>query len=161
METFAPTRFERGRPMLLGGVRRHHPYTEAAGPGMFEQWRQFEALVPIPGQLGATLYGVMCGHDANGFEYMCAAEVDSFAALPAELGRMRIQPQEYAVFVHRDGVATIRATWELILNQWLGHSGYQSAHKPDFEVYDERFDPRTGHGPIEIWISVAREGRRW
>ena len=29
-----------------------------------------------------------------------------------------------------------------------------SAHTPDFEVYDERFDPATGEGGVEIWLGV-------
>ncbi|NTU45818.1 MAG: AraC family transcriptional regulator, partial [Chlorobiaceae bacterium] len=110
----------------------------------------------VPGQLGITCYGVMCGHDAEGIEYMSGVEVDSFAGLPSELGRMRILEEEYAVFVHQGQVSTIRATWERILHKWLPNGGYLSAHKPDFEVYDQRFDIRTGSGEVEIWISIMK-----
>jgi predicted transcriptional regulator YdeE len=142
--------------MLLCGLRRLHPYSES-GSNMAEQWRQFRSLGRLPGQLGTNVYGVMCGQSGDGFEYMCAAEVDSLAGLPENLGRMRIQPQEYAVFKHPGHVSTIRTTWERIF-EWLSTDpSYQSAHKPDFEVYDELFDLVTGLGGVEIWISVARK----
>jgi predicted transcriptional regulator YdeE len=144
--------------MLLGGLRRHHAFAES-GRGIPGQWRQFEPLIgQIPGQVGATTYGAMCGSDASGFEYMCAVEVESFSALPAELGRMRIAAQQYAVFLHQGQIAAIQATWGRILNEWLPNCGYPSANKPDFEVYDRRFDPRTGLGDVEIWIAIS--GRR-
>ena len=64
-----PIRFESGRPMLLGGLRRHHLFQQ----GNFgDQWRDFGALGPLPGQLGEHAYGVICGADATGCEYMWA-----------------------------------------------------------------------------------------
>ncbi len=156
MEPLSPSRYESGRPMLLGGVRQWHPFS-AEGSGIPEQWRQFESLGQIPGQLGANAYGVMCGHNAEGFEYMCAVEVNNFDELPGQLGRMRLKAQDYAVFEHRGPVSTIRETWEGIFD-WLANSASdQSAHKPDFEVYGETFDPSTGLGGAEIWISVVRK----
>ncbi len=83
-------------------------------------------------------YGVMCGATSDAFEYMCAVEVGSFTGLPEHLGRMRIHAQDYAVFEHPENVSSIRATWE-----------------PDFEFYDESFDPLTGLGGVEIWISMS------
>jgi predicted transcriptional regulator YdeE len=156
MEKLQPARYEDGRPMLLGGLRRHHAFAES-GRGIPEQWRQFEPLLGrIPGQVGTTTYGAMCGSDASGFEYMCAVEVESFSALPGDLGRMRIAEQHYAVFLHRGNVSAIQGTWGRILNEWLPNCGYRSANKPDFEVYDQRFDPRTGLGDVEIWISIVQ-----
>jgi AraC family transcriptional regulator len=68
---------------------------------------------------------------------------------------MRIHAQDYAVFEHRENVSSIRSTWEQIFEWLAGTAAYESAHKPDFEVYDESFDPRTGLGGVEIWISLS------
>ncbi len=152
-DAFAPARFEDGRAMLLAGVRRHHPFAES-GQNIAGQWRQLQALGPLPGQLGTTRYGVMCGHDPRGIEFMCGVEVDAFEGLPGDLGRMRIGPEHYAVFLHPGPVATIRATWERIMREWLPGSGYQSAQKPDFEVYDQQTDPVSGTGGVEIWVAL-------
>lgn len=155
MSMFEPSRYETGHPMLLGGLRRHHTFAES-GRGIPEQWQQFRSLGEIPGQLGTTVYGALCGADASGFEYLCGIEVESFAALSGDLGRMRILEQQYAVFLHPEHVSEIRTTWEGILNEWLPKSDYQSAQRPDFEVYDQEFDPLTGLGGVEIWLAIAR-----
>ena len=94
----APIRFESGRPMLLGGLRRHHLFQQGDFGG---QWRDFGTQGPLPGQLGEHAYGVICGTDTTGCEYMCAVEVAALEVLPKSLGRMRIQAQSYAVFLHR------------------------------------------------------------
>lgn len=145
-----PIRFETGRPMLLGGLRRHHAFQSADFGG---QWRDFEALGSLPGQLGEHAYGVVCAATRTGCEYMCAVEVASLEALPASLGRMRIDTQTYAVFLHSGNISTIGASWQGALD-WLARSDYQSAHKPDFERYGAGFDPRTGDGELEIWLAV-------
>lgn len=150
----APDRYVDGGAMLLAGIRRRYPFAGGA-PDLPGQWREFGTLLPLAGQVGATTYGVMCGASPTDFEYMCATEVTDFTALSASLGRMRVQPQRYAVFVHRGHVSGLRATWEAIYQQWLPQSGHQSAHKPDFEVYDDGFDPKTGSGVIEIWVAIV------
>jgi predicted transcriptional regulator YdeE len=150
---FEPVRFENGCPMLIAGLRRHHGYTESER-GLGEQWGQFMASAPaLPGQVGTTIYGIMCGANASGFEYMCGVEVDSFAAVPPTSGRIRILPQRYAVFVHSEHISRIRSTWERIW-RWLEDGPCRSAHKPDFEIYDHRFNADTGFGDVEIWVAV-------
>ncbi|MCS3458511.1 GyrI-like domain-containing protein [Aeromonas sp. BIGb0445] len=146
-----PQRFEQGRPMLLGGLRRQH---DAASADIGRQWRDAGQLWPLPGQLGEYAYGVMCGGDDSRFEYMCALEVACLAALPAGLGRMRIEAQTYAVFCHQGHVSTLPARWQEAL-AWLAASQYQSAHKPDFERYSPQFDGINGIGEMEIWLAVV------
>ncbi len=141
--------------MLLAGIRRQHTFA-----GMSEeiprQWDDFQKLGALPGQVGATAYGAICGGDpkTQTMEYLCGVEVQSFDALPKELGRMRVPAVRYAVFVHEGNVATIQRTWQEILSKWLPSSGMSSANTPDFEVYDERFDAATGEGVVEIWLGV-------
>lgn len=154
MENVEPLRYERGRPMLLAGLRRQYAFADSAR-GMPKQWQQFQSIGQIPGQLGAKRYGVMCGENPSGFEYMCGVEVESFAQLSANLGRMRITEQQYAVFVHHGHASTIQETWNRIRDDWLPRSGYQSAHKPDFEVFDQQYEAVAGDGAIEIWLSIA------
>ncbi|CAN5153317.1 hypothetical protein BH11PSE2_BH11PSE2_05030 [soil metagenome] len=38
-----------------------------------------------------------------------------------------------------------------IWKQWLPTSGYEVADAPSFEHYDERFNPMTGMGEVEVW----------
>jgi AraC family transcriptional regulator len=155
MTRIEPDRIVEGSAMLLGGLRRVHTYGGAA-ESIPVQWDDFRQLGTLPGQQGTTTYGVMCGADpvAKTFEYMCAAEVESLDALPREYGRMRVPAQRYAVFAHRGPAATLHLTWDAIWSDWIPRSGYQLANTPEFEVYDARFDPRTGTGVIEVWASI-------
>ncbi len=154
MSTLEPLRYEQGRPMLFAGIRRKHSFA-SMGKDLPRQWHDFLELGELPGQVGKTAYGAICGGDpkTQTMEYMCAVEVESFDALPKDLGRMRVPAVRYAVFLHEGNVATIQETWKQIFS-WLPSSGMQSAHTPDFEVYDERFDGATGEGGVEIWLGV-------
>ena|SRR5688500_9307262 len=156
MKKIEPIRYEDGRPMLLAGIRQHHGFTEAVNT-IPEQWKGFHALEKIPGQIEGVAYGVICGHDAAAgtFEYMCGIEVESFDALPTEVGRIRIHAQHYAVFLHSGHISDIRITCQRIWNEWLPNSSYQSANKPDFEKYDHRFNRGTKSGEVEFWLSIA------
>ena len=155
MSALQPGRYEDGRPMLLGGLRRTHTFA-SMGTDIPRQWEDFLKLGTLPGQVATTAYGAICGGDPKKqtMEYMCAVEVKSFDALPKELGRMRVPAVRYAVFLHEGNVATIQETWKQILSVWLPSSGMESAQTPDLEVYDERFDGATGDGGVEIWLGV-------
>ncbi|HQR03259.1 MAG: GyrI-like domain-containing protein [Proteobacteria bacterium] len=154
MTDVAPDRFATGRAMRMGGLRRHYQGSDALA-GIPGQWSAFTTLLPFPGQQGDTTYGIMCGGNADGFEYMCAVEVDSFDTLPPGIGRLRIEPRHYAVFHHEGRVATIRQTWDAIYH-WLEQGEHVSAHKPDFEVYGPDFDTKRMQGLVEIWVAVER-----
>ena len=54
----------------------------------------------------------------------------------------------------REHISTIRRTVNTIWNHWLPASGMKAADAPNFERYDEKFDPLTGNGGLEIWIPV-------
>ncbi|HYH78759.1 MAG TPA: GyrI-like domain-containing protein [Longimicrobium sp.] len=146
-------RYETGRAMLLVGIRRHHRFADA-GATIPEQWREMRERGRVAGQTEATAYGAMCGTAGEQFEYMTAVEVDDFAHVPADLGRMRVPEQRYAVFTHEGHVSTLPETWRRIWEDWLPNSSHEPADTPDFELYDERFDARTGSGVVEIWFPI-------
>jgi len=155
MSTLQPVRYEQGRPMLFAGLRRKHTFASMS-QDIPRQWDDFQKLGALPGQMGATAYGAICGGDPQSqtMEYMCAVEVQSFDELPKELGRMRVPAVRYAVFAHEGNVGSIQSAWRQIFDDWLPSSGMRSANTPDFEVYDERFDGETGEGGVELWLGV-------
>jgi AraC family transcriptional regulator len=147
-------RFQRGKPLLVAGLgERYTCESSAAIPG---QWQRFHQLVEsIPGRIGRVAYGVCCnGDDAGNFDYIAGVEVSDFSDLPREFSRVRIPEQKYAIFTHGDHISTIRRTVNTIWNHWLPDSGLKAADAPNFERYDENFDPLTGNGGLEIWIPV-------
>jgi AraC family transcriptional regulator len=149
-----PPRFENGRMLLIAGLGER--YTFETNHGIPRQWERFlPYLGTIPGQVGRTAYGVCCNGDGAGnFDYIAGVEVSSFDDMPDGFSRVRIPAQRYAVFSHRDHVSRIRAAFYTIWNRWLPASNHEHADAPDFERYDERFDPRTGTGTVEIWLPV-------
>ena len=88
--------------MLIAGISER--YNESTRGGIPGQWQRFVPhLGHVPAQLGADAYGVCYNTDdeAN-MDYLCGVEVANFSALPPELTRLRVPPQRYAVFHHRD-----------------------------------------------------------
>jgi len=152
-----PPRFETGKPLLVAGISERCTH-ENGGAGIPGQWQRFHQSVEnIPGRVGPVAYGVCCnGDDSGNFDYIAGVEVSDFSDLPREFSRVRIPEQRYAVFTHRDHISTIRRTVNTIWNDWLPASGLKAADAPNFERYDENFDPLTGDGGLEIWVPVKQ-----
>jgi AraC family transcriptional regulator len=147
-------RIENLKTLLVVGLNER--CTEESSAAIPAQWQRFVPFLGhIPGQVGRTTYGVLHNSDEDGNrEYMCGVEVSDFSRVPAELGRLRIPEQRYAVFPHHDHISSIRRTWFTIWNKWLPESGHEVADGPEFERYGEAFDPRSGKGGLEIWIPI-------
>ena len=139
----------------LAGIRRWHTFATAPET-IPPQWNEFNAL-PLPGHAEAPVsYGATCQMDMPNqrFEYLSGYEVLDFDNLPADIGRMIVPAAEYAVFA-LDTVKDIPPFWQQLFQAWLPSSGVKPASTPNFERYDERFDPNT-HGPLEIWFPITR-----
>ncbi len=67
---------------------------------------------------------------------------------------MRIEPRTYVVFTHVGHVSELRQSWEHIYKVWLPAAGKKALQAPDFERYDENYNPETGRGDMEIWIPI-------
>jgi AraC family transcriptional regulator len=149
-----PPRFVTSKPLLVAGVGERINHAEGDA-GIPNQWQRFQQTIhDVPARVGNVAYGVCCNGDDTGFDYIAGVEVSDFSDLPREFSRVRIPDQRYAVFTHSDHISTIRRTINTIWNQWLPGSGLKAADAPNFERYDEKFDPMTGDGGLEIWSPV-------
>ena len=155
-ENLQAPRFETGKAMLVAGVGERYNHGNGGTAGIPGQWQRYHQKAgAIPDRVGKIAYGVCCnGDDSGNFDYIAGVEVSDFSDLPREFSRVRIPEQRYAVFTHRDHISTIRRTINTIWNHWLPASGLKAADAPNFERYDENFDPLTGNGGLEIWIPV-------
>ena len=149
-----PPRIEHRSGFLIAGLGER--FTFETNHGIPRLWQKFGPCIgQIPGQQGSVTYGVCCRSDAAGsFEYIAGVEVSGFADIPANFSRLQLPAQKYVVFSHRDHISSIRNTVYTIWNQWLPGSQYQHAERPDFERYDEDFDPQTGVGLVQIWVPI-------
>jgi AraC family transcriptional regulator len=153
-DTIAPPRFETGKAMLVAGLGERINFDNSAGiPAL---WNRFHQHVhDLPGRIGQVAYGVCTNGDDTGyFDYIAAVEVADFSDLPRDFSRVRIPEQRYAVFSHTDHISTIRRTISSIWNHWLPSSGHKLADAPSFERYDDKFDPVSGNGGLEIWVPI-------
>ena len=149
----APPRIEQRPALLIAGLSERYNNGNA---GMPDQWQRFAPWIDnVPGQVGQSTYGVCYNGDGKGnIDYMAGVEVSDFDDLPAELARLRVADQTWAIFTHADHISTIQRTWAAIFSQWLPNSGRQHADAPELEHYDDRFDPQTGNGGFGIWIPL-------
>jgi len=149
----APPRIVRSDALLIFGLGERYVRTNAGIPS---QWNRFAPyLGTIAHQIGHVTYGVICNTDeAGSIDYICGVQVSEFPEQPAEFTRLRIPPQTYAVFEHKDHVSSLQSTWQGIYNDGLPRAKREATDGPAFERYDERFDARTGLGGFEVWIPV-------
>ncbi|NRP22969.1 Right origin-binding protein [Ensifer adhaerens] len=151
-----PPRFEDSPALLLAGLGETYAYGRTEGiPSL---WQRFNThFGNIRGQKGNIAYGVCSQNDseAGSFHYMAAVEIDDAGALPAGFTTIKLPKQRYAVFLHRGHISSIATTAHRIFGTWLPESGLQHGETPDLiERYDERFDPHSGMGVVEMWIPI-------
>lgn len=101
-------------------------------------------------------YGVASDFDreAQRFNYLAGYQVDPGAALPDGFDTAVVPATTYAAFwTTLPGLMeTIRHANEV----WLPASGYRRAEGPEFELYDERFDPSQPDSPMAFVIPIVR-----
>jgi AraC family transcriptional regulator len=150
-----PPRVEARETLLIAGLTEHYRCDQGAA-GIPAQWQRFvEFLERIPDRKADDTFGVVYNTDEEGnMDYLCGVEVGRISELPKGLSSLRVPATQYAIFFHPDHVASIRASWNYIWNEWLPQSKLQLADAPVLEHYDQRFNPRTGAGGVELWVPL-------
>jgi AraC family transcriptional regulator len=145
-----PRREHRGALRVAGIGARHTAATVASIPS---QWQRLEDTHGLGTEIA---YGVCGNNDAEGgFDYIAGVEISAGAPVPAGWQAILIPPREYLVAWHAGHISAIRSTWFWLLNDYLPASGLTLADAPDLERYDTRFDDRSGHGGVEIWLPLT------
>ena len=99
-------------------------------------------------------YGVCDNFDKSSgeFSYIAGFEVDSIAEIPEGMVSWDIPEGEYAVFTC--ALPTLGETYQHAYHTWLRESGYQRAPGPEFELYDESFDPKDPSSEMDVYIPI-------
>jgi predicted transcriptional regulator YdeE/DNA-binding transcriptional MerR regulator len=113
-------------------------------------WDEFNARYPEIKHISGPSYG-LCFGTPNEREpwYIAGAEVSQVEDLPAGMMSMSVPARKYAVFPCT--LSTLGATYRYITEEWQPRSGYEHAEAPDFEYYDQEFDPAD---PMNMPLSV-------
>lgn len=148
-----PPRIEEGGPLLVAGLEWR--YEGESRAGIPAQWQSFQPHIEaLADRVGRDSFGVCRCADGDGIDYLAGVRLRGGDDLPADLVRVRVPAHRYAVFRLPGHVSTIARAWAAIFLDWLPQSGWQVADVPDFERYDEAFDPCDGTGGYEIWVPV-------
>jgi AraC family transcriptional regulator len=101
-------------------------------------------------------YGV-CGElkEDGRFDYIAGVEVNSKADIPEGMDFWIVPEQTYVVFPCT--LADIHKTYEYAHTEWLPKNEYHRADGPDFEYYDETFDPKDPDSLLYIYIPIENK----
>ncbi|HYF94641.1 MAG TPA: AraC family transcriptional regulator [Symbiobacteriaceae bacterium] len=88
------------------------------------------------------------------FGYVAGVIVSRVDLLPEGMVSRKLPAGLYAVFTHETGLANLAKSYEYIWGKWLPASNYEAQMTHDYELYDERFDPRTGSGAFELHVPI-------
>lgn len=148
-------RIEKIGELLFVGLKEKVAYGEMQN--IAGQWQRFMSgrYHEIEHRTPSIPVGITAASDDAGIDYVCAAEVSRFGAVPKGLVKVTLAPQTYAVFAHDTHITRLRETYDAIWNEWFPASGKTPADVPGFERHNETFDPRTGDGGVTIWIPLA------
>jgi AraC family transcriptional regulator len=121
--------------------------------------QMWEALGPRFSEIRHVLkpdiaYGVVdsFSEDSGTFDYVAGIEVDSAADLPKGMASWEVPAATYAVFTCT--LPTLGEAHRYAHSTWLPQSGYERAPGPEFELYDEDFDPRDPDSRMDIYIPI-------
>jgi len=85
--------------------------------------------------------------------YIAGIEVSEVGDLPAGMMSMAVLAQKYAVFPCTLG--TLGATYRYITEEWQPRTAYEHAPAPDFELYDQEFDPdNSQEGKLSVYWPI-------
>ena len=99
-------------------------------------------------------YGVCDNFDeiSQEFDYVAAMEVDSIADIPEGMVSWDMPERKYAVFTCT--LPTLGEMYRYAYGTWLPQSGHRRADGPEFELYDERFNPEDPASEMEIYVPI-------
>jgi len=161
--TMTPTYTERGDLTVVGLAQPFNVKDGGTdGPAV---WRRFHPFIHgIAHRVNRHTLGIseVVDHDAGDFLYSPAVEVseapDASGELPDELFTKVLKGGRFAVFTVKltspDIGGEIRQAYQYIYGPWADENRQCLRDWYDFEYYDERFDPETLAGEVDIWVPV-------
>ena len=119
----------------------------------------WQALMPRVGEIKSMVadhvaYGISANMDESSgeFDYIAGFEVTSSKEVPEGMVSFEVPESKYAVF--STTLPRIGETFDNAHHTWLPQSGYQPTRAPEFEAYDERFDPQDPESLFDLYIPV-------
>lgn len=119
-------------------------------------WR---ALMPRTGEIQHiaehhVAYGINDNMDESTgeWDYVAGFAVHSAEKIPPGMVRCEVPRGTYAIFSCT--LPTVGETYMHAYRTWVPQSGYQLAGGPDFELYDEAFNPEDPESKMYIYVPI-------
>ena len=138
-------------------------FTPSTNSGIPALWARFAPRMDtVPNRIDVHSFGVCVPANTvaagdTSFTYIAAVEVGRSDALPDGMIALTVAASRYAVFTHAGPITRIADTVKQVWGAWLPASRHRRLPSPDFEYYDDRFDPATGEGEVDIYVPIADE----
>ncbi|MBX9688182.1 MAG: AraC family transcriptional regulator [Candidatus Obscuribacterales bacterium] len=88
--------------------------------------------------------------------YVAALPVEHFDEIDLPEGMLvcKLEAGRYAVFTHKGPLRNLPESINYIWGEFIPNSNFKFRDAPDFELYDERFDPDKLDGEIDIYVPI-------
>ncbi|MFQ5813600.1 MAG: GyrI-like domain-containing protein [Anaerolineae bacterium] len=99
-------------------------------------------------------YGISDNMDeeTGEFDYVAGFEVSNAADIPEGMVSWEVPAGTYAVFTTT--LPRIGETFQHAYRTWMPEAGRQPTSGPDFELYDENFDPQDPNSEFEVCVPI-------
>jgi AraC family transcriptional regulator len=119
----------------------------------------WQVLGPRTGEIenlvdDTAAYGISANVDmeTGEFDYIAGYEVSSAEEVPEGMVAFEVPDGKYAVF--STTLPKIGETFDQAYHTWLPQAGEQPRGGPEFELYDERFDPQDPDSEFDLYIPI-------
>jgi AraC family transcriptional regulator len=136
-------------------------FTQGDTDKISQLWNRFIERIPEIRNAKPYSLGVcMASHPdvpkkaGDTFVYVAAMPVTSIDEIPEGMVACELPQSRYALFTHKGPIADIRHTVEYIWGTWIPETEYKLKDIPDYELYDDRFDPVTASGEVDIYVPI-------
>lgn len=119
-----------------------------------DMWQRFNPRIQEIQNIIDGAFGLCLPADESGaFKYLAGMAVSEAERVPEGMLVWQVPEQTYAVFPCT--LPTLRETYRYAFETWLPASGYTYTQGPDFEYYDEKFDPQDPqNSTFQIYVPV-------
>lgn len=86
--------------------------------------------------------------------YTACTEVEKIDSIPKGMIARTIPDGKYAVFTHKGKLINLENTIRYIYGSWFNNSNYHIDNRPEFELYDQRFNPVSDDSEFDIYVPI-------
>lgn len=102
-----------------------------------------------------TSYGLTNTYqEGKSFTYIACVEVNQVNKIPDGMVSVTVPQQQYVVFPNN--LATYRKVYLGMRKKWIPENGYKLTMGPEYELYDESYNPNDRHSEFDMYIPIEK-----